>query len=305
MSTAVLSFKLVLLALFIASAIYVHRRGRVRHRLARQLTDHSTFFAPLNVPLYLFSKVPATPYHDPRAFPALAVLHENWQTIRDEGLQLLDGGHVRAATSYNDVGFNSFFRSGWKRFYLKWYEDPLPSAEALCPQTVALLKRVPLVHAAMFTLLPPGSKLGAHRDPYAGSLRYHLGLYTPNSADCYIAVDGERYHWRDGEDIIFDETYIPTAENKTDQTRLILFCDVERPVHTRLVQAYNHFMCSRMMKAAATQNIEGERVGVVNKIFGYVYHVRLLGKRLKAWNRKVYYLVKYALFGGLIYLVFF
>jgi beta-hydroxylase len=305
MSAAVLSTKLLLLALFIASAIYVHRRGRIRHRLLRQLTDHSTFFAPLNLPLYLFSKVPATPYHDPRTFPALAVLRENWQTIRDEGLQLLDGGHVRAAASYNDVGFNSFFRSGWKRFYLKWYEDPLPSAEALCPQTVALLKRVPTVHAAMFTLLPPGSKLGAHRDPYAGSLRYHLGLYTPNSADCYIAVDGERYHWRDGEDIIFDETYIHTAENKTDQTRLILFCDVERPVHTRLVRAYNHFMCSRMMKAAATQNVEGERVGAVNKIFGYVYHVRLLGKRLKAWNRKVYYLVKYALFGGLVYLVFF
>jgi len=305
MLAALLSPKYFILALFIVSVAYVHLRGRVRHRFFRQLSDHSTFFAPINLPLYLFSKVPAQPYHDPRQFPELSTLRDNWQTIRDEGMRLLDEGYVRAASSYNDVGFNSLFRSGWKRFYLKWYEDPLPSAQAMCPKTVELLKQVPSVHAAMFTLLPPGSKLVKHRDPYAGSLRYHLGLSTPNSEDCYITVDGERYHWRDGEDIVFDETYIHTAENKTDQTRLILFCDVERPVRTRIVTAFNHFMCSRVMKAAATQNVEGERVGVINKIFGYVYHVRLVGKRLKAWNRKVYYAVKYVLFGGLVYLIFF
>src|SRR5262245_2473180 len=305
MTIALPSPKLLILALFSAAALYVHLRGRVRHRFFRQLSDHSTFLAPVNVPLYLFSKVPAQPFHDPRQFPELALLRDNWRTIRDEGTRLLDEGYVRAASGYNDIGFNSLFRSGWKRFFLKWYEDPLPSARAPCPETVALLARVPSVHAAMFALLPPGAKLVTHRDPYAGSLRYHLGLSTPNSADCYIAVDGERYHWRDGEDIVFDETYIHTAENKTGQTRLILFCDVERPVRTRLVRAFNHFMCSRVMKAAATQNVAGERVGVINKIFGYVYHVRLAGKRLKAWNRKVYYAVKWALFAGLIYLIFF
>jgi beta-hydroxylase len=257
------------------------------------------------MPLYLFSKVPAKPFHDPRQFPELSILRDNWQTIRDEGMKLLDEGYVRAASGYNDAGFNSLFRSGWKRFYVKWYEDPLPSAQQLCPQTVALLQQVPSVHAAMFTLLPPGAKLVAHRDPYAGSLRYHLGLSTPNSPDCYISVDGEHYHWRDGEDVVFDETYIHVAENKTDQTRLILFCDVERPVYTPIVRAFNHFMCSHVMKAAATQNVEGERVGAINKLFGYVYHVRLWGKRLKAWNRQVYYAVKWAIFGGLIYLIFF
>lgn len=304
MPVALLS-KYVILTLFAASVAYVHLRGRVRHGLFRQLSDHSTFLAPVNLPLFLFSEVPAQPYHDPRQFPELAILRDNWQTIRDEGLRLLDDGYVRAASGYNDAGFNSLFRSGWKRFFLKWYEDPLPSAQAMCPKTVELLRQAPSVHAAMFTLLPPGAKLVTHRDPFAGSLRYHLGLSTPNSQDCYIVVDGERYHWRDGEDVVFDETYIHTAENKTNQTRLILFCDIERPVRTRIVRAFNHFMCSRVMKAAATQNVEGERVGVINKLFGYVYHVRLLGKRLKAWNRKVYYAVKYALFGGLFYLIFF
>ena len=34
-----------------------------------------------------------------------------------------------------------------------------------------------------------------------------------------------------------------------------------------------------------------------NRAFGQVYKVRLLGKRMKAWNRQVYYTVKFSLIG--------
>lgn len=235
------------------------------------------------------------------------MLHDNWQTIRAEGMKLLEGGDVsaataRAASAYNDVGFNSFFRTGWKRFYLMWYDEPLASAAALCPKTVALLAGIPTVHGAMFALLPPGSRLGGHRDPFAGSLRYHLGLATPDSPDCYISVDGERYYWRDGEDVIFDETFIHTAENRTETTRLILFCDVERPLYSRVMRAYNR-LCRRAMKAGATQNVAGEPVGGINKVFGYAYRANMLTRRLKAWNRKVYYALKYAVIAAVIVLI--
>ena len=76
----------------------------------------------------------------------------------------------------------------------------------------------------MFALLPPGGKLDAHRDPFAGSLRYHLGLVTPNSDKCRILVDGVPRVWRDGEAFMFDETFIHSAENTTDVSRMILFC---------------------------------------------------------------------------------
>nr|BFE90647.1 hypothetical protein GCM10020185_11830 [Pseudomonas brassicacearum subsp. brassicacearum] len=82
----------------------------------------------------------------------------------------------------------------------------------------------------MFALLPGDSHLNPHRDPFAGSLRYHLGLSTPNSDDCRIFVDGQIYAWRDGEDVMFDETYVHWVKNETPQTRVILFCDVERPL---------------------------------------------------------------------------
>ena len=286
--------RVLILALLVLSATAVHLRGRVRLKFARQLTDHSTFVAPYNAFAYLTSKAPNRPYQDADQFPELRRLTDNWRTIRDEGLRLMDEGMVRGATANNDIGFHTFFKRGWKRFYLKWYDAPQPSAEALCPKTVELLSQVPSVHGAMFATLPPGGRLGAHRDPFAGSLRYHLGLRTPNSDDCWIEVDGGRYSWRDGEAVVFDETYVHTALNATDVTRLILFCDIERPLWGPAA-AVNRWVMRHIMRATATQNVEGERVGAINRAFGTIFAVKEAGQRLKARNRRLYYAIKYAL----------
>src|ERR1700691_3324743 len=288
----VLTARHVVLATFVVSGLYVHFRGRERHRLSRQLLDHSTIMAPYNALMYLFSAVKANPYADLQQFPELAVLRVQWQLIREEALKLFDEGYIRAAASYNDLGFNSFFRHGWKRFYLKWYDEFLPSAKALRPRSTQLLAGVPSINAAMFALLPPGSRLGQHRDPFAGSLRDHLGLVTPNSERCRIVVDGQHYHWRDGEAVMFDETFVHWAENQTEQARLILFCDIERPLNNLFVRALNRSLGRAMIRAAGTQNVDGEHVGVLNKVFGYVYELRLMGKRLKQWHRPLYYALK-------------
>ena len=222
--------KFLVLYVFLCSILYMHFRGRTRMPLLRQIGNHATLMAPYNVLMYAFSAVPTRPFLDLKDFPEMAVLRDNWRTIRAEAEVLLGGGGLKAASDHVDIGFNSFFQRGWRRFYLKWYDAPPPSALALCPKTVALLESIPSVNAAMFALLPPGARLNLHRDPSAASVRYHLGIMTPNSDACYIDVDGQRHSWRDGQDCMFDETYLHYAENNTDQTRLILFCDVERPV---------------------------------------------------------------------------
>lgn len=287
--------QLVLLYILAASTIYVHFRGRQRLRIARQLGDHSTYLAPYNVLMYAGSAVPNEPVIPVENFPELDKLRDNWETIRDEAVRLFDEGFIRAAATNNDWGFYSFFKSGWKRFYLKWYDDFLPSARTLCPKTVELLNSIPSVHGAMFAMLPPGGKLGAHRDPFAGSLRYHLGLVTPNSNKCRILVDGVECIWRDGEAFMFDETFIHSAENTTDVNRIILFCDVERPMKYGFMTAINRWVSHNIVKASATQNVEGEQVGVLNKVFGKLYEVHLASRRVKEWNRKVYYTLKYSL----------
>jgi beta-hydroxylase len=303
MLATLLAPKFIVLYLFIASAVYVHYRGRVRHGFLRQLTDHSSLMAPYNTLMYVFSAVPNRPFVDVGRFPELAPLQENWQTIRGEALQLFDEGRIRAASTYNDLGFNSFFKTGWKRFYVKWYDEPLPSAQALCPKTVALVQSIPAVNAAMFALLPPGSKLGSHREPFAGSLRYHLGLVTPNDDTCRIVVDGQPYFWRDGEPVMFDETFIHTAENRSDITRLILFCDVERPLRLRPMKWLNHLVEMTLIRASQTENVPGDGVGILNHIFNGAYRVRRIGKWIKKKSRVAHYTLKWLLIGGVLYLI--
>ena len=302
---ALTSWKAVIWYVYVAAAMFVHFRGQVRHKFYRQVTDHSTFMAPYNALMYFFSAVPNQPFIPIERFPELKPLTDNWQTIRDEALHLFDEGHIRAAAKYNDLGFNSFFRRGWKRFYVKWYDEPLPSALALCPKTVALVQSIPTVNGAMFALLPPGGDLGRHRDPFAGSLRFHLGLSTPNSDACRIFVDGQPYHWRDGEAVMFDETFIHWAENKTDQMRVILFCDVERPLTSRVMVRFNRWYKNTFVRAAQTENIAGDHVGWLNRIFGLAYYIRLPGKALKRRSKFAYYTLKWVVVVGIVYGIFF
>ena len=290
---------------YVLWALFVHFRGRVRHKFHRQLTDHSTIIAPYNAIMYGFSAVPNRPFVDVSQFPELKPLQDNWQMIREEALHLFEEGHIRAAAKYNDLGFNSFFRRGWKRFYLKWYDAPLESAMALCPRTVRLMQSIPTINGAMFAMLPAGGDLGRHRDPFAGSLRYHLGLVTPNSDACRIWVDGEEYSWRDGEAVMFDETFIHWAENRTDVDRLILFADVERPLSIRWLSKLNHWVEKTIVRATQTENVPGDKVGLLNRIFGFAYYVRMPGKWLKARNKYVYYALKWLILVGILYLVFF
>ncbi len=283
----------------------VHFRGQVRFSFLRQLTSFTTFLSPVNAYMYLFSRVPNTPFLDLEDFSELKVLKDNWETFREEASRLHSGGEVRASDKLDDVGFNSFFRRGWKRFYLTWYGQSLPSARELCPKTVEILESIPTIKGAMFAMLPPGGQLMRHRDPYAGSLRYHLGLVTPNSDDCRIFVDGNQYSWRDGEAVLFDETYIHWAENKADSDRLILFCDVERPMRGPVSRWINRLFARLVMSASRSRNHPDEPVGALNRLFSVVYPIRKIGRRLKEVNKPIYYLIKYAIFAGLLYLLIF
>jgi beta-hydroxylase len=300
-----LSAKFIVVYVFLFATLYVHFRGKERRPLLRQIGDHNTLIAPYNLFMYWFSAVPAKPILNVRDFPELAILRENWRIIREEALQLLEQGRIAAATGHNDLGFNSFFKNGWKRFYLKWYDSPLPSAVEHCPKTVELLSQVPTVHGAMFALLPPGSKLNPHRDPFAGSLRYHLGLITPNDDACRIYIDGNMYSWRDGQDIVFDETYVHSAANDTDQTRVIIFCDVERPLRTPVVRAINRFVSNTLVRAAATQNVPTEDVGVLNRLYAMMGQSGDWLGNLKKKNRLAFKIAKYVLIALIAYFLFF
>ena len=283
---------LALIALFLLSALAVHFRSRARLKLRKQLASHATLFAPYNLLMYAFSAVPGIAFPDRRGFPDVDLLRDNWQAIRDEAAGLSDQGHIRAALNDDDASFSSFIKVGWKRFYVKWYGEPLPSAQKLCPKTVELVNRIPRVKAAMFALLPPGTTLNPHRDPFAGSLRYHMGLMTPNSDACHIVVDGQDYSWRDGEDVVFDETCVHWVENKTDTARVILMCDIERPLRSRLMAAINHHVSNFMGAITASPNQASEPTGAVNRLFSALRQRREKSRGFKQRHRALFKTMK-------------
>jgi beta-hydroxylase len=270
----------------------------VRHRWFKQVFDHSALLAPLNVLLYLLSRVPTRPYVPVDTIAGLRDLETHWQEIRDEA-QALER-RIKAAEFNDDAGFNSFFKEGWKRFYLKWYEVSPPSAARYCPRTVELLRQVPAIKAALFAELPRGAKLNPHRDPYAGSLRYHLGLATPNDDRCRIWVDGEQYSWRDGQGVIFDETYIHWVRNDTDSDRLILLCDVERPLRTRWGQALNQAFSRHVMSAAAAPNEAGDRTGAIGRLFRIAFVTGQYRRRYKRWSPAAYQVTRVVLIAAVV-----
>ena len=290
----------------VASLMYVYRfRGEQRFTgPVEYFRKGWPIFAPLNVLLYGFSQKKAkNPILDLADYPELAVLKDNWPMIQQEVLDLHRNGYFDSTTdvnnqSYYDVGFRTFYKYGWSKFYCKWYGTVHNSAKQHCPKTVALLEDIDSVNGAMFTLLPPGGKLTRHLDPIACSLRYHLGLSTPNDDDCYIAIDGNVHSWRDGEALLFDETYLHYAHNNTDTPRLILMCDVERPMFF-LGRAFN-FLYKKILGMMLVPNLAGDEAGIFSRTFFKVSPILAKGKALKQTNRPLYLLIKWTLNAAIV-----
>lgn len=300
----------VLFVLFpLCSVIYVYKfRGVARFSsFVEYLRKGWPIFAPLNVFLYLCTKPFARKAIVNRdQFKHLELLEENWQAIAKEAQELYDKGFFEQTTSiennsFYDVGFRTFYKYGWSKFYCTWYGTNLNSAITHCPKTVALLNKIPSVNGAMFTLLPAKSKLTRHLDPVACSFRYHLGLNTPNSKDCFINVDGRKQSWKDGEAFIFDETCLHYVENNTQDMRLILMCDIERPMNIfgKLFNKVYKCLISKML----VPNLPGDQAGIVNKLFAKVTPFLTVSKALKKRNPKIYYPLKWLF--NLILLVMF
>jgi beta-hydroxylase len=119
----------------------------------------------------------------------------------------------------------------WKTLFLYGYGYKTELASTLCPITTELVERVPGMVTAMFSILSPHKHIPAHRGPYKGVLRYHLGLIVPRRPEaCRIRVGEEIRHWEQGAGMVFDDTFEHEVWNDTDELRAVLFLDVLRPL---------------------------------------------------------------------------
>jgi beta-hydroxylase len=116
-----------------------------------------------------------------------------------------------------------------------------------------------------------------------------VGLATPNDDACFINIDGTSYSWRDGDALLFDETYLHYARNDAQADRLILMCDVERP--TWIVGRIVNFF---YMRATVVPNTEEDKRGLVNSIFSRLSPNVARVRTLKQTNPRRYRVIKWA-----------
>jgi beta-hydroxylase len=65
-------------------------------------------------------------------------------------------------------------------------------------------------------------------------LRCHLGLIVPKQSECCLLyLDGVPHTWQEGRVLLFDDTHRHEVHNATDEDRVVLLFDFERPMTSR------------------------------------------------------------------------
>lgn len=196
----------------------------------------------------LMARTPAFDRDYHRSYPEMRILEAGYADVRRECEQLLEIKDrltdVRAlGAGYTEGGIH---KAKWKAFMFK-SGDFIEENCARAPKTAALLRQLPHVYTAFFSVLDPHQDITPHWGYYKGFLRYHLGVIVPgNNADrsCWLRVNGdladnakrdkdlvakgETYYWKEGEGIVFDDNYLHAAANESDAVRVVLWIDLRR-----------------------------------------------------------------------------
>jgi len=208
-------------------------------------------------------------YH--KDYPKLKILEDNYQLIRKECERVLtfkeDIMDVKNLLGgYTSGGIHEL---KWKSFVIKsgaFVEDNCK----LCPETTRLLRKIPRLRTAFFSILDPKQYITPHEGYYNGFMRYHLGVIIPNNnenKECWIRVandkiphenlpsEGDKYFWKNGEGVLFNDNYSHDAKNESDEIRVILWLDVERklpfPIKSINTLLLNVLYSTKIMKNVA------------------------------------------------------
>jgi beta-hydroxylase len=170
-------------------------------------------------------------FFETRQFAWAKNLEVGWEKIRNELNQVMvqrsqipnfqDLSEDQKALTQGDE---------WKTFVLYVYGHEVEENCLRCPETVRLLRTIPGMKTALFSILAPGKHIPEHCGPYKGVLRYHLGLVIPAGGGCRIRVKDEIHPWAEGKSLIFDDSHPHEAWNDSSSHRVVLFVDFVRPL---------------------------------------------------------------------------
>ena len=190
-----------------------------------------------------FPELPAIEFFDRALFPWFAELEAATAVIRSEYLALFTeapetlepyvayqpGEPVNqwAALNHSTAwGVRFLMRDGVAR----------PDVRSRCPQTAALVDRLPLLDlpgrgpSIFFSVLAPHTRIPAHWGSTNLRSIVHLGLIVPPG--CGFRVGGATREWHEGKAFAFDDTIEHEAWNDSGTPRVVLILDTWNPALT-------------------------------------------------------------------------
>lgn len=172
------------------------------------------------------------PVLDPESFDWTKELSENWEIVRDEARAIYQ--HHDAIPPLREISPDHrgiVEDNSWRSFFLIGYGHRQEENIARAPRTAEMVSRIPGLNSAFFSILAPGSAITPHRGVTKAFITGHLGLVVPKEREkLWMRVDDQRLHWDAGKWLMFDDTYEHEVRNDTDETRIVLLCQVERPL---------------------------------------------------------------------------
>jgi beta-hydroxylase len=231
----------------------IHGFRQRRRRLVKRYGKRA--FRRVNAFLAEQSLVPDQAVFDRELFPWAREFEANWQVIRAELERILryrdelprlyevSPGNTRISADDN-----------WKSFVLYGFGYRAENNCKLCPETARLLATVAGVENAFFSILAPGARIPPHKGLAKGLLRCHLGLIVPKRSEgCRMYLDGTPHAWQEGRVLLFDDTQTHAVENSTNEDRVVLLFDFERPM-TRRGRWTSRALLSLMRRSAYVQD---------------------------------------------------
>lgn len=190
----------------------------------------------------LFPGLPNVAFFDRELFPWFEELESATDSIRGELLGAMAAGtgmrpYIDIAATDPVNQWDKLNRSlDWSAYFL--WENGKRNEEncAACPETAALIERLPLLdipgHAptAMFSILKPGAHIPPHNGDSNVRAVVHLPLVVPPG--CAFRVGQETREWVEGAAWAFDDTIEHEAWNRSPQARAILIVDTWNPYLT-------------------------------------------------------------------------
>ncbi len=172
------------------------------------------------------------PVLDASDFPWAASLEASFGPIRVELDQVLLSRE--SLPSFHEISPDQKRISkgdNWKTFGFYAFRHRVESNCRRCPETARALEAIPGLQNAWFSILAPGYHIPPHRGVTKGLVRCHLALKVPSPPErCTMRVADQVFSWEEGKCVFLDDTYEHEVRNDTDQERVVLFIDVDRPM---------------------------------------------------------------------------